>query len=183
MKSFLRPLLAAFCLLLLATPALRAAPEPANIPKVKLTFVDWEKFTDIVIDGSTTKAGSDLIYGEFNRHLVSLAKQCLAPGQTLVINMRDVDLAGVVEPWRGPDFGHVRYIRDTHPPRLVFDYQVLDATSAVVKEGSERLTDLAFRFQTPPFGRNDSFYYEKQLLTDWMRSNFSAPKKAKRKTD
>ncbi|MFT3830222.1 MAG: DUF3016 domain-containing protein [Opitutaceae bacterium] len=184
MKPLLRPLLVAFCLLSLpATPVLRAGPEPANAPKVKLTFVDWEKFTDIVVDGTTTKAGSDVIWSELNRHLSTLVRQALEPGQTLVINMRDVDLAGVVEPWRGPDFGHVRYIRDTAPPRLLFDFQVLDAGGAVVKEGSERLTDLAFRFQQPPIGRNDTTYYEKQLLTDWVRSTFASPRKAKRKAD
>lgn len=183
MKLFLRPLLAAFCLLLPATPALRAAPEPANTPKVKLTFADWEKFTDIVVEGGTTKIGSDIIWGELNRHLSALVRKALEPGQTLVITMRDIDLAGVVEPWRGPDFGRVRYIRDTAPPRLVFDYQVLDSGGAVVKEGSERLTDLAFRFQQAPIGRNDPAYYEKQLLTDWMRSAFTPPKKAKRKAD
>ncbi len=181
MTPLLRPLLAAFCLLLPAAPLVRAAPDSANAPKVRLVFVDWEKFTDIVVDGVSTKSGADMVWGELNRHLASLARRSLAPGETLVITMRDIDLAGVVEPWRGPDFGHVRYIRDTAPPRLVFDYQVLDAGGAVLKEGSERLTDLAFRFQQPPIGRSDSVYYEKQLLSDWMRKAFTAPKKPGRR--
>jgi hypothetical protein len=183
MKPFLRLLLAAALVLLpLAGPALRAAPDPAAAPsgpRVKLTFVDWEKFTDIVVDGVANKGASDLIYGELNRHLASLAKRYLSPGQTLAITMRDIDLAGTVEPWRGPDFGRVRYMRDTHPPRLVFDYQLLDASGAVVKEGSEKLTNLTFRYQTPVMD-HDTTNYEKQLLDDWMGATFGTPKKSKK---
>ena len=183
MKPLLRLLLAAaLALFTLSGPALRAAPEPAAgpaAPKVKLTFADWEKFTDIVVDGTADKASSDIIYSELNRHLASLAKRHLLPGQTLTISMRDIDLAGTVEPWRGPDFGRIRYMRDTHPPRLVFDYQLLDATGAVVKEGTEKLTNLTFRYQTPALDR-DTTTYEKQLLDDWMGSTFGTPKKPKK---
>ena len=184
MNPLLRLLLvAALTLLALAGPALRAAPEPPApppaAPKVKLTFVNWEKFTDIVVDGTTNKIGSDLIFGELNRHLAILAKRHLLPGQTLVIAFRDIDLAGAVEPWRGPDFGKVRYLRDTQPPRLVFDYQLLDATGAVVKEGSEKLTNLTFRYQTPAIDR-DLTNFEKQLLTDWMSDTFGTLKKPKK---
>jgi hypothetical protein len=184
MKPLLRLLLvAALSLLTLTGPALRAAPEPPApppaAPKVKLTFVNWEKFTDIVVDGTTTKIGSDVIFGELNRHLASLAKHHLAPGQTLVITMRDIDLAGAVEPWRGPDFGRIRYMRDTQPPRLVFDYQLLDATGAVVKEGSEKLTNLTYRYQISSLQR-DTTTYEKQLLDDWMGDTFGTPKKPKK---
>lgn len=183
MKPLLRLLLAsALCLLPLAAPALRAAPVAANdpaTPKVKLVFADWEKFTDIAVNGTTNKPGCDLIFRELDHHLAALAKRRLAPGQTLVINMRDIDLAGAVEPWRGADFGHIRYLRDTQPPRLVFDYQLLDAAGTAVKEGSEHLTNLTFRYQTPTVER-DTTYFEKQLLTDWMDATFETPKKPKK---
>ena len=174
MTPLLRSLVSAataLVLLALAAPTLQAAPEPAPTSRVKLVFANWEQFTDIVVDGATTKSGSDLIHSELQRHLVALARNRIAPGQTLVLTMRDIDLAGTVEPWRGPDFGRVRYMRDTHPPRLVFDYQLLDASGAVMKEGSEKLTNLTFRYQTV-IGERDVTYYEKQLLSDWMSGAF-----------
>ncbi len=180
MKPFFRLLLAALCLLTLPAPGLRAAPDPANAPKVKLTFVNWEQFTDIAVDGMVSRSGSDQIHDELNHHLATLARRHLAPGQTLVVTMRDIDLAGVVEPWRGPDFGKVRYLRDTHPPRLVFDYQLLDTNGAVVREGTEKLANLTFRYQLSTTMR-DTTYYEQQLLTDWMAATFAQPKKAKAK--
>lgn len=181
MKPFLRLLLAALCLLGSTTPGLRAAPEPANAPKIKLTFVNAEQFTDILVDGMISKSGTDLVFSELNRHLAMLARRHLAPGQTLVLSVRDIDLAGVVEPWRGPDFGRVRYLRDTHPPRLAFDYQLLGADGTVAQEGAERLTNLTFRYQISTTTTRDTTYYEQQLLTDWMGATFAAPKKAKTK--
>jgi hypothetical protein len=184
MKLLFRLLSAAvLCLLPLAAVVVRAAPDAAGAPaaaKVKLTFVDAEKFTDISVNGATDKTSADLVFRELDRHLAAQAKRRLASGQTLTITMRDIDLAGAVEPWRGPEFGRIRYMRDTHPPRLVFDYQLVDAAGAVVKEGAEKLTNLTFRYQTPTTER-DTTYYEKQLLTDWMADTFDAPKKAKKK--
>lgn len=181
MKQLFRPLLASACLLVLAGPLARAVngppPEP---PRVRLSFTNWQKFTDIVVDGLTSKIGSDAIYNELNRHLTGLARKQLAPGQTLVITMRDIDLAGVVEPWRGADFGHVRYLRDTHPPRLVFDYELLAPDGSVLQQGSAKLTNLAFRYQAFVGDRGDITYFEKQLLTDWMRNAFTPAKKAKK---
>ena len=85
MTPLLRSLLSAasaLVLLALTAPALRAAPEPTPTSRVKLVFANWEKFTDIVVDGSTNKSGSDLIHEELQRHLVALAKNRIAPGQT-----------------------------------------------------------------------------------------------------
>ena len=181
MKPPFRLLLAALGFALLTAPAGLAAPDPGTTPKVKLTFVDTEKFTDITVGNLTAKNSSDQVYAELNRHLALLAKRQLAPGQTLVVTMRDIDLAGVIEPWRGPDFGRIRYVRDAHPPRLVFDYQLLAADGTVVQEGSARLTNLTFRYQAPTIDSGDATYFEKQLLDDWIRSTFSAPPKAKAK--
>ena len=136
----MRPVLRAFTLVallgfVLLLPALRAAA-PANAPKASLVFDNWEKFTDIAVSGPPTKAGCDLIFRELERHLASLAKRYLAPGETLVVTMHDIDLAGAIEPWRGPDFGRIRYMRDTQPPRLAFDYQVLDPAGRTQKQGT-----------------------------------------------
>ncbi len=176
MKAILRalPLVALLgCGFLL--PASHAA-DPANSPRAKLVFDNWEKFADIAVGGTTAKIGSDLVFRELDRHLTSLARRYLAPGETLVVTMLDIDLAGAIEPWRGPDFGKIRYLRDTHPPRLAFDYQILDASGAVLRQGSEKLTNLTFKYQSTNLD-GDVTRYEKQLLTDWASSSLRAPTK------
>ena len=176
----MRNLLRAFSLVallgwVLLLPSLRAA-DPINSPKAKLVFANWEKFTDIAVSGATAKASSDLIFRELDRHLAGLAKRHLAPGETLVITMHDIDLAGAIEPWRGPDFGKIRYLRDTQPPRLVFDYQVLDASGTTLQEGKANLTNLTFKYQSTNLDQ-DVTRYEKQLLTDWAGDTLRSAKK------
>ncbi len=180
MKPLFRPLSAALLgLLVMAVPAFAAGAEAPNAPKVKLTFVDWEKFSDIAVDGMSDRSASELIHHELERHLLSLTKRRLEPGQTLEIRMKDVDLAGAIEPWRGPDFGHIRYLRDTQPPRLVFDYRLLAADGTVLMEGPERLINLTFRYQ-PITTSRDTTFFEKQLLSDWVHQTFEAPRKPKK---
>ena len=151
------------CMFLGAT--LQAA-DALNAPKARLVFDNWEKFTDIAVGGTTSKSGTDLAFRELDRHLAKLAKRYLAPGETLVITMHDIDLAGAIEPWRGPDLGKIRYLRDTHPPRLAFDFQVLSTSGEKIHEGSEKLTNLTFKYQSTSLD-NDVTRFEKQLLTDW----------------
>ena len=178
MKMFLRLRSAALCVLVLAAPLLHAA-DPANRAKAKLVFENWEKFTDIAVSGATPKIGSDIIFRELDRHLATLAKRHLAPGETLVITMRDIDLAGAIEPWRGPDFGNIRYIRDTQPPRLVFSFQVLDASGNIRQEGTAKLTNLTFKYQAVTNLDSDLTRYEKQLLTDWASDTLRSAKQKK----
>jgi len=167
MKILLRPLLLS---LLLALPATHAAA-PGNPARVVLTFQDPGKFTDIEINGFTDDSARGVIFDQLNAHLAALARRHLAEGQTLTITMTDVDLAGAVEPWRGPQFQTLRIVRETYPPRLRFTYQLTGPDGTVLKEGKENLTDLAFMFHARPFNE-DITRYEKELLTDWMRTAF-----------
>lgn len=176
----MRTILRAFTLVALLgwmflVPTLRAAA-PANAPKSRLVFDNWEKFTDVAVAGTSAKSGSDLIFRELDRHLASLAKRYLAPGDTLVVTMHDIDLAGAIEPWRGPDFGRIRYMRDTQPPRLAFDYQVLDASGHSLQQGTAKLTNFTFKHQSMNFD-HDLTRYEKRLLSDWASATLSRTSK------
>ena len=178
MKTILRafPLVALLGWVFLL-PAAHAA-EPLGKAKAKLVFDNWEKFTDIAVSSATAKVGSDIIYRELDHHLAGLAKRYLAPGETLVVTLHDIDLAGAIEPWRGPDFGNIRYLRDTQPPRLVFDYQVLDVSGKVAREGTEKLINLTFKYQSTNLD-SDVTRYEKQLLSDWASDVLRVAKKKK----
>lgn len=159
-------------------PAAQAA-EPAVKAKAKLVFENWEKFADIAVGSGTAQSGADIVFRELDRHLAGLARRYLSPGETLVVTMQDIDLAGAIEPWRGPDFGTIRYLRDTQPPRLVFTYQVLDASEKIIREGTEKLTNLTFKYQSTNLD-SDLTRFEKQLLSDWASDVLRRPTKQKK---
>lgn len=151
-----------------------AAPDAAA-KRVKLNFVNPDKFTDVKLQSMSDDKAAEEVRDQLDRHLQRIAKNYLPEGATLELDVTDVDLAGAYEPWRGPRFDDIRMVRDIYPPRLEFAYKLKGADGAVLSEGKEKLTDLAFNF-TVKLPDDESTRYEKELLTNWMRVTFRAKK-------
>lgn len=142
------------------------AVDRAGGGRVQVGFEQPERFTDV----RTTYSGSPdqgLLEG-LRTFLQREAGRYLDPQETLALTFRDVDLAGDFEPWRGAIAMDVRIIKDIYPPRLEFSYVVTDADANIVREGRERLTDLAFNWRIGLTGREDPLYHEKALLREWL---------------
>jgi len=155
-----------------------AAPPASPKANVEVIFDHPENFTDVKDSDFGTDKGRDGILGVIKDYLVERAPRHLAEGQTLTITFTDIDLAGDFEPWRGPDFNHVRIVKEIYPPRLNFSYKLADANGAVVKEGTEKLLEMGFQMTTSPIDNQDSLRYEKAMLDNWLRNKFPKPKKA-----
>lgn len=174
MKTQIRYLLAG-ALGLLTSLAVVAGGEPDAPKRVKLTFVQPEKFTDIQMSSMNDDKAQAVVFEQLDKHLQKIAKKYLPADQTLAIEISDIDLAGAYEPWRGPRFDDIRFVRDIYPPRIELSYKVLGADGSVVSEGKEKLTDLAYtmRINMPD---QEETRHEKELLSDWMRLTFRAKK-------
>jgi hypothetical protein len=72
----------------------------------------------------------------------------------------------------------VRIVKDIYPPRMSFTYKLVDASGAVVKEGQEKLVELAFQMTASPINNQDSLRYEKAMLDNWLRGQAWRAKKA-----
>jgi hypothetical protein len=90
----------------------------------------------------------------------------------LEVTFTAVDLAGEFEPWRGPQWGDVRIVRDLYPPRLGLEFRLVDAAGRVVRTGQRALSDLAFLMKLTGGFRDDPLRHEKALLDDWLRAEF-----------
>lgn len=153
-----------------------AAPPADQKSPVDVVFDQPEKFTDVRDSYMGTDNGRDGLLGLLKEHLQQRAPRYLAEGQTLTVTFTDVDLAGDYEPWRGVNYQDVRIVKEIYPPRLTFSYKIADASGAVVKEGQEKLLDLAFQMNAA-FNSQDSLRYEKAMLDNWLRDTFPKPKK------
>jgi len=145
------------------------ATAPAKNVRVEVLFDHPGKFTDVRDSQLGSDKGRDAYLEELKDYLQERAAHLLVEGQTLTVAFTDVDLAGEFEPWRGPNYGDIRVIKDIYPPRLNFTYKVVDASGALVKEGQEKLRDTAFQSSTNPFNSQESLHYEKALLDNWLR--------------
>ena len=148
---------------LLAAIACWAATLPAYAAgKVDVSYVKPEEFRDAgrsVIDGERTLAG-------LTQYLHRLAKQ-LPDGQTLRLEVTDIDLAGEIHPsLRLNDLRVLRGGADW--PHLNLRYTLLDG-SRTLKSGEAKLSDPAYMFSSRGHPAADSeMSYEKRMLKQWF---------------
>lgn len=154
--------LALLCLLML--PAIAAVGAAAA--GVQVNFVKPEKYHD---EDFRRPFKRDGVVAEFRKIFDKLGKIYLGKGETLRIDVLNVDLAGRYEPWNG--LNDVRVLRDVTPPSFKLRY-TLTKGRKVLKRGEETVTDMNYLWN-PSAGRSgERFAYEKNLLRDWFRRRF-----------
>ena len=62
--------------------------------------------------------------------------------------------------------------RVIYPPRIVLEFRLIDDNGRVIKEGKRELTDVDYQRRDSRL-REDYLRYEKDLLRDWLRAEFS----------
>jgi hypothetical protein len=154
--------------IMLAGPVSPAAAqaEQDGTSRLSVVFVKPEGFTDAGY--SKTSRSSPAILLQLQRFIVDTATSQLPEPLRLEIKVTDVDLAGVFELFRGPQFEHVRVNKSIYPPRIALEFRIVDATKQIVKEGKRQLTDLDYQLRVV-YPREDALRYEKDMLRDWLR--------------
>lgn len=145
-----------------------AAPKTSN---VTVTFHESDKFTDA---RSSFGSSTDEYYlTMLSDHLKKVAGKQLAAGQKLEITISDVDLAGDFLPGN-PNTQDIRIIKEIYVPRVKLTFKLLDAEGKVVKEGERKLSDLNYTNNIGLIDRDQPLFYDKALLTDWVKKEFKS---------
>ncbi|MEX0331989.1 MAG: DUF3016 domain-containing protein [Puniceicoccaceae bacterium] len=134
-------------------------------------FEDVDNFTDFSVSGLSEEKTLSIFESELEDELERFARKYIPEGQTLHILFTDIDMAGDIQPWRNRHNADIRYIERVYPPRLAFTYKLVDAEDNVLAEGEESIADLAFDYNVvaPMKNISMSFFYETNLLGDWIR--------------
>jgi Protein of unknown function (DUF3016) len=136
---------------------------------ITVNFQDSAKYTDA--RDSANGPTSQYYLDELGKYLKEVAGRRLATGQKLTVTFTDIDLAGDIPPGRTDD---VRIIKEIYLPHMTLHFQLLDAAGAVVKEGDRRLSDMNYMQSVMPIvGQNEPLRYDKALLSDWVRKEFT----------
>lgn len=130
---------------------------------------DAHAYRDIDVNGFGPENSLEVVQDGLQPVFTDLAKRYLADGEVLQVSVRDVDLAGDVQPWRR-GLEDVRIVKSIYPPAINFDWKVVNAAGETVREGSENLRDMNFEFNARPVTMRRMFDYEEQMLRDWGRS-------------
>lgn len=152
------------------TSAVVQADPSAPASRVRVEYLQPEKFSDV----GEGRYGSDrqrTAYLEMLRkHIQQRAGRLLPAGQSLVVPITDVDMAGSFEPWRR--HYDVRIVRDIYPPRIDLQFQLVDGNGNVLEAGERKLRNVAFPAGAILYGSSDVLRYEKALLDDWLERDF-----------
>lgn len=161
---------------LAAMGAAVAADKPAkNDARVETNFVQPERFTDVRDGYTASDLGRQAVLDQIRDYLASRAVAYVGEGQKLTVTFTDIDLAGDFEPWRGSQGMDVRIVKDIYPPKMDLGFKLTGADGVVIKEGKRQLRDLMFMSKLS-LNRSDTLRYEKALLDDWLKSDFSRAK-------
>jgi len=159
---------------LAATGIALAANTPKSDAPVQVTFVAPEKFTDVSDEWSSSDGNRSHVLAEFKAQIESLARNYITGGRHLEVKVTDIDLAGDFEPWRGPDFSHIRILREIYVPRVTLEFRLIDAEGKVLNEGKRQLANPGY-LMTSALPTNDPLRYDKENIREWMRREFGRP--------
>jgi len=138
--------------------------------RIVVVFVQPQHFTDMTYAKDAHTSGA--LRDELQKFMREMGERYVPRGMQLEIKVTDIDLAGDFEPWRGPQFDQVRITRDIYPPRISLEFRLTDGSGGIVSAGKRELRDIAYqRRLVRPL--DDYLRYEKDILRDWFRSEFS----------
>ncbi len=147
----------------------------ASAATVSVTFVQPEKFTDAGHSrGRATERDLAALQEDLQQHLQRLADRKLAAGDTLAVEVLDIDLAGDFDSLRFARFSDVRVVRDIASPRMTLRYTA-KLGDRVLTGPEEQLSDMNFLWGHNRYSSGDRLRYEKPMLDKWFEMRFVKP--------
>jgi hypothetical protein len=141
--------------------------------EVKVTYVKPDDYTDV----PRNAIERERTLKDFSAYFATLNKK-LSAGQTLNIEVLDIDLAGRLYPRRsgGEDIRIMDGGADW--PHVHLKY-TLEQNGQVLRSGDEQLSNMLYQGRVGGYFDSDPLRYEKQMLDDWFNKSI-VPKVAAR---
>jgi hypothetical protein len=148
-----------------ALAAAAAGAQAAGI--VEVTFPHHDPYTDAGRTAMEISRTEQALAGDFKQ----MAGR-LADGQTLRVEVLDIDLAGEVALRRG---GEVRIARGRADwPRITLRYR-LEGGGQLLQGGEETVADMSYLNSLPRKDNGADLPHEKHMLDEWFRERFAHP--------
>lgn len=152
--------------------ALLGAAGGALAADVSVNYVKPDEFSDVprsVID-------REQMQKEFSLYFAALARK-LPAGQTLKVDVLDIDLAGRMWPRRG-GIDDIRILNGGADwPRMHLRY-TLEENGRVLRNGDVELSNMNYQQRISHASDSDPLRYEKQMLDDWFDKDLRSAQRA-----
>jgi len=146
-----------------------AACVTAAAGTVTVSFIEPEHYAD----AGPSRGEREQTLAALGLQMQRLGERYLTAGQSLAVEVLDVDLAGQMRPvGRVPI--ETRVMRGSADwPRMTLRYTLAGPDGPAV-HGEETIADMAYQMQFPRYARMDPLHYEMQMLDQWFRERFGA---------
>ncbi|AOE50478.1 DUF3016 domain-containing protein [Kangiella sediminilitoris] len=135
---------------------------------IEVTWGDFNDFRDVSPAMEPRGAFHERVKRSFDKFFTEYSEE-LPEGQTLVLKINDLDLAGAVQFGATNEF---RVMKDVDFPRMSFSYKLLDNNKNVVKQGNASIKDMNYLHHEKTWKRSrEGFYYEKRMFKEWVKEN------------
>ena len=165
----MKQLIASF--LIIVGAAVFSQPLSANT-QVKL--IDGKKFTDYELSNQSRKRSLTTLEKDFNKLFTKLSKKYLKEGQSVSIEVTNLDLAGDIRYNTGATNQDLRIVKDSSLLKLYFNYKVLAKDGSLVTEGEHKIKEflhLSSHSQRQKHRGNLSHFVP--FLEKWFKDGFS----------
>lgn len=152
---------------LAASVSANAADRNSGKATVEVNYHEPENFADFKMTERYLESDAKALEKELTKAIERAADRTLPPGYTLNVRFTDIDLAGDVNPFQRINLRDVREYRGVYPPRLVFEYAIVDTAGNTVLSGSERLVDMAYDMRLRMPG-SEYTRIEAEMLRDFV---------------
>jgi hypothetical protein len=166
------PFLIAFAAALVSA---EASAQPA--PSVEVRFDNPKRFTDLRVERWRDPRQTEALVKELRAWIEREAPRHLPAGAKLTVTVTDVDMAGEFEPLHHAGAVDVRVVRDIYPSRVRLLFSLADDSGKVLKEGERNLVSSILASGSLR-GGNGPLGYEKELLREWLGSEFGGVARA-----
>jgi Protein of unknown function (DUF3016) len=154
----------------LAAACLIGSPMAHAAGGFELVFVQPDKYTDFGRDAlDTERTQRDL-----QLHLERLARQQLADGRSLKLELLDIDRVGALRP-HGRSASLVRVVKSPVDwPVIRLRYELRQGDQ-ILAQGEERLAEMEFERRLAWTGGGDALAVEKYMLDRWFARVVATP--------
>lgn len=142
-------------------------------PQLSVVFVNPESFRDAAYSRPhATPADVAAVEHDLERHLQGLVDRGLPAGESLRVEVLDIDLAGGFNPF-WPASSYLRIVSEIYWPSITLRY-TLSRGDQVIASAEERIDDKTYLMTVNPYSSEDRFRYEKPMLDGWFGRRFGS---------
>jgi len=139
---------------------------------VKVEYLKPETFIDVKVQNFKTPPDQNKHLINFKSWLETEAVKHLQPGQSLLISISNIDLAGDYPPGASAAASNIRVLQDLYPPAMKLSFVLKAADGRVINSGDRQLRDMGFLMHNPASTQADDLEYDKAMVKRWLRKEF-----------